>query len=131
MHLGLKNWPFVPHNLIPVQMSPVPVLKFQMAPIVVDSVNSAHFFRRTALHIFKECELLLLEVLLSPPLEAWIPRQLRTHSYGRCEHSLTNLNDCVNNPFPCCRLISVRVRFSLSWNDVFHQIKLIRGYACF
>ena len=32
MYVGLKNGPFVPHNLIPVQGSPVPSLKFQMAP---------------------------------------------------------------------------------------------------
>jgi hypothetical protein len=32
MHLGLKNRPFMPHNLIPVQGSPVPLLKFKMAP---------------------------------------------------------------------------------------------------
>jgi len=32
MHLGLKNGPFVPHNLISVQESPVPLLKFHMAP---------------------------------------------------------------------------------------------------
>ena len=32
IHLGLKNGPFVPHNLIAVQESPVPLLKFQMAP---------------------------------------------------------------------------------------------------
>jgi len=34
MHLGLKNGPFVPHNLIPGHRSPVPLLKFQMAPIL-------------------------------------------------------------------------------------------------
>jgi len=32
MHLGLKNGPFVPHNLISVQENPVPLLKIQMAP---------------------------------------------------------------------------------------------------
>jgi hypothetical protein len=32
MHLGLKNGPFVPLNLIRVHGSPVPSLKFQMAP---------------------------------------------------------------------------------------------------
>jgi len=32
MHPGLKNGLFVPHNLIPVQDSPVSLLKFQMAP---------------------------------------------------------------------------------------------------
>jgi hypothetical protein len=32
MYLGLKNGPFVPHNLIPVQGSPFTLLKFQMAP---------------------------------------------------------------------------------------------------
>jgi len=32
MHLGLIDGPFVPHNLIPAQESPVPSLKFQMAP---------------------------------------------------------------------------------------------------
>jgi hypothetical protein len=31
MHLGL-NGPFVPHNLISIHGSPVPLLKFQMAP---------------------------------------------------------------------------------------------------
>jgi len=32
MHLGLIDGPFVPHNLISTQQSPVPLLKFQMAP---------------------------------------------------------------------------------------------------
>jgi hypothetical protein len=32
MHLGLINGPYVPHNLILAQRSPVPLLKFQMAP---------------------------------------------------------------------------------------------------
>jgi hypothetical protein len=32
MHRGLKNGPFVPHNLTPVQGSPVPLPNFQMAP---------------------------------------------------------------------------------------------------
>jgi len=32
MHVGLIDWPFVPHNLISTQESPVPLLKIQMAP---------------------------------------------------------------------------------------------------
>jgi hypothetical protein len=32
MHPGLKNGPFVPHNLIPGQGNPVPSLKFQVTP---------------------------------------------------------------------------------------------------
>jgi hypothetical protein len=32
MHLGLIDGPFVPHNLISTQESPVPLLKIQMAP---------------------------------------------------------------------------------------------------
>jgi len=32
MHLGLINRPFVPHNLISAQGSPVPLLNFKMAP---------------------------------------------------------------------------------------------------
>jgi len=32
MHLGLIDRPFVSHNLISTQESPVPLLKFQMAP---------------------------------------------------------------------------------------------------
>ena len=35
MNLGLKNRPFVPHNLIPVQESPVPLLKFEMVPRLI------------------------------------------------------------------------------------------------
>jgi len=31
-HLGFINGPFVPHNLISVQESPVPLLMFQKAP---------------------------------------------------------------------------------------------------
>jgi len=31
MHLSLIDGPFVPHNLISTQESPVPLLKFQMA----------------------------------------------------------------------------------------------------
>jgi hypothetical protein len=32
MHLGLIDGPFIPHNLISTQESPVPLLEFQMAP---------------------------------------------------------------------------------------------------
>jgi hypothetical protein len=32
MQLGLIDGPFVPHNLILTQESPVPLLKFQVAP---------------------------------------------------------------------------------------------------
>jgi len=32
MHLGLIGRPFVPHNLVSTQESPVPLLKFQTAP---------------------------------------------------------------------------------------------------
>jgi hypothetical protein len=32
MHLGLIDGPFVPHNLISTQESPVPLLKFQFSP---------------------------------------------------------------------------------------------------
>jgi len=32
MHLGLIDGPFVPHNLISTQESPVPLPKIQMAP---------------------------------------------------------------------------------------------------
>jgi hypothetical protein len=32
MHLGLKDGPFVPHNLISAQESPVPLAKFQVGP---------------------------------------------------------------------------------------------------
>jgi hypothetical protein len=32
MHLGLIDRPFLPHNLISAQESPVPLPKFQMAP---------------------------------------------------------------------------------------------------
>jgi len=32
MHLGLTDGPFMPHNPMSIQQSPVPLLKFQMAP---------------------------------------------------------------------------------------------------
>jgi hypothetical protein len=32
MYLGLTGRPFVPHNLISAQKSPIPLTKFQMAP---------------------------------------------------------------------------------------------------
>jgi len=32
MHLGHIDWPFVPHNLISAELSPVPLPKLQMAP---------------------------------------------------------------------------------------------------
>jgi hypothetical protein len=32
MHLGLIDGPFVPHNLLLIQESPVPLLKFQIFP---------------------------------------------------------------------------------------------------
>ena len=47
INVGLKNGPFVPHTLIPVQGSPVPRLKFQVDPIGEDSVNRANLFRST------------------------------------------------------------------------------------
>jgi hypothetical protein len=34
MHLGLIDRPFVPHNPISTQEGPVPLTKFQMAPIL-------------------------------------------------------------------------------------------------
>ena len=40
MHLGLIDGPFVPHNLILIQGSPVPWLKFQMAPRLKISMAS-------------------------------------------------------------------------------------------
>ena len=40
MHLVLINEPFVPHHLITVQCSPVPLLKFQMAPRLLMSSGS-------------------------------------------------------------------------------------------
>jgi hypothetical protein len=42
MHLGLIDRPFVPHNLISAQYSPVPLLNFQMAlrlKILMSSVS--------------------------------------------------------------------------------------------
>jgi hypothetical protein len=42
MHLGLIDGPFVPHNLISAQDSPVPLPKFQMVPrlkILMSSVS--------------------------------------------------------------------------------------------
>jgi len=47
MHLGLKNSPFVPLTLIPVQGSPIPWLNFQMDPIAEDSANPADLYRKT------------------------------------------------------------------------------------
>ena len=40
MHLGLINGPYMPHNLIVAQESPVPLLKFQMAPRLKFSLSS-------------------------------------------------------------------------------------------
>jgi len=40
MHLGLIDGPFVPHNLISAQESPVPLPKFQMAPRLKILVSS-------------------------------------------------------------------------------------------
>jgi len=47
MHLGLKNRPFLPHNLTAVQESSVSVLKFQMAPSIQYSLHmilSIHYY---------------------------------------------------------------------------------------
>jgi len=41
MHLGLIDGPFVPHNLISTQESPIPLLKFQMAPRLEILMSSA------------------------------------------------------------------------------------------
>jgi hypothetical protein len=40
MHLDLIEWPFVPHNLISVQESPVPLPKFQMSPRLTNLMSS-------------------------------------------------------------------------------------------
>ena len=40
MHLGLIDGPFVPHNLISAQESPVPLPKLQMAPRLKTSMSS-------------------------------------------------------------------------------------------
>jgi hypothetical protein len=40
MHLGLIDRPFVPHNLISAQESPVPLPKFQMTPIFKILISS-------------------------------------------------------------------------------------------
>jgi hypothetical protein len=40
MHLGLTDGPYVPHNLISTQESPVPILKFQMAPRLKNLMSS-------------------------------------------------------------------------------------------
>ena len=40
MHLDLTHGPFVPHNLISAQESPVPLPKFQMVPRLKISVSS-------------------------------------------------------------------------------------------
>jgi len=40
MHLGLRDGPFVLHNLISAQKSPVPLPKFQMAPRIKISMSS-------------------------------------------------------------------------------------------
>jgi hypothetical protein len=40
MHLGLIDRPFLPHNLISAQESPVPLTKFQMAPELKISMSS-------------------------------------------------------------------------------------------
>ena len=61
MHLGLIDRPFVPHNLISVQESPVPLLKFQMAP----RLKILMVFR------FKEGTQIYYPILESPG--KWIP----------------------------------------------------------
>jgi hypothetical protein len=43
-HLSLIDRPFVPHNLISIQESPVPFLKFQMAPRL--KISMASGFKR-------------------------------------------------------------------------------------
>ena len=40
MHLGLTDGPFVSHNLISTQESPVPLLKFQMDPRIYILMSS-------------------------------------------------------------------------------------------
>jgi hypothetical protein len=40
MHLGLTDGPFVHHNLISAQKSPVPLLKFQMASTLKNLMSS-------------------------------------------------------------------------------------------
>ena len=58
MHLGLKNRPFVPHNVIRVQGSPVPLLKFQMVPrLKTLNVPNIHVWLQPQLHTHRECGL--------------------------------------------------------------------------
>jgi len=51
MHLGLIDGHFVPHNLISSQESPVPFLKFQMAPILKILLPS-EFKKGTQIYFF-------------------------------------------------------------------------------
>jgi len=57
MSLGLKNRPVVPHNLIPAQESPVPLLKFQMAPRHKLVMSSGPRKRSTDIHVRGQPEL--------------------------------------------------------------------------
>jgi hypothetical protein len=45
MYLGLVDGPFVPHNLVSAQESPVPLLKFHMAPRL-ENLNVLRFQER-------------------------------------------------------------------------------------
>jgi hypothetical protein len=48
MHLDLKNRP---HNLIPVQGSPLPLIKFQMAPRLKLLISSGSKKRSPGIHV--------------------------------------------------------------------------------
>jgi hypothetical protein len=57
MPLGLNNRPFVPHNLLPAQQSPVPLLKFQLAPTLSTLNASGPRKRNPATHVRVKPEL--------------------------------------------------------------------------
>jgi hypothetical protein len=52
MHLGLIDRPFVPHNLISAQESPIPLPKFQMAPRFKILISSGSKKRTQIYHPF-------------------------------------------------------------------------------
>jgi hypothetical protein len=49
MHLGVRDRPFMPHNMVSAEESPVPVSKFQMAPRL-KILTSSRFNKRTLIY---------------------------------------------------------------------------------
>ena len=79
MHQGLIDGPFVSHDLISTQESPVPLLKFQMAPILKILMSSGSK-KGTQLYVFSQKS----RKRTTSRFPNRAPMERDTHSQGIC-----------------------------------------------